>query len=97
MLIPLLQFTPAASCSSYRNQIYTLSGTVTTIWFRQGGHSDCYPGTVMYDYHYGVGSYGVQNLYFSPAFDCPSGWGTSATLMSSSNAVDEQAYICCPS
>ena len=62
----------------------------------------------MYGYHYSIGAgdngnggddvgeFGVQNPYFSPGVRCPVGWGTSATLRSSSNAVDEQAYVCCP-
>jgi hypothetical protein len=90
-------FTPAPSCSTFRNQVYTLQGTVTTIYFRQGGHSDCYPGSVMYNYHYSVGNLAVENPYFSPAISCPQGWATSATLQSAIEAGDEQIYICCPS
>ncbi|MCJ1353374.1 MAG: hypothetical protein MMC33_003360 [Icmadophila ericetorum] len=64
-----------------------------------GGHEDCYPGSLLYQLHYGVE--GVGSPFYTPAIFCPYGYATAAAWTASSYGGPppgdgESAYYCCP-
>ncbi|KAI9875569.1 MAG: hypothetical protein M1830_008328 [Pleopsidium flavum] len=94
-------FTPASSCTRVAFQ----SNVPFVVTIVAGGHSDCYPGSRLYQLHYGYLSGRLQNPYYSPALFCPQGHTTAATWAAAIGGIgdspkpdsSEEAYYCCPS
>lgn len=95
-------FTPASSCTrvAFQTGVPFLSLSPTTV---VGGHPDCYPGSRLYQLHYGIMT--INSRYYSPALYCPYGYTTATSWDPAfASAFNEEpkpyfeaAYYCCPS
>jgi len=92
-------FTPAPSCTRVAFQS-NVPFVVTTV---VGGHPDCYPGSRLYEMHYGYLPGHLEHPYYSPALFCPQGYTTAATWAAAIGGISdspkpddsEEAYYCC--
>ena len=88
-------FAPAATCTNvvFQTNVPFIFAII------MGGHEDCYPGSLLYQLHYGVE--GVGSPFYTPAIFCPYGYATAAAWTASSYGGPppgdgESAYYCCP-